>query len=318
MSGGITQKMGYYVPSMLVSPAIMTIGQGLLSTLDQHSPSSRWVAYQFLAGFGLGFGMQTAGLAMQTVLPKDDVSTGIAINFFVQQLGGAVFTSVGQTILTNMLVSKLSGVPGLSPKLIVSEGATNLIKLVQPEDVHLVIAAYNDACRTIFLSSMGLAFAALLCALGMEWKSMKKNKKKSDSFASPPLPNPALPEPSGDKLPDGPRPVPGKPFFESIRGSKKSRASRHSTARPKSGDEWKEETRRHMIWREDKLQATREAQKQGVLTKPNPSHGPSSSQRQSLGADTNKEDLLAIALNDWAQYANAHGSRQEKPSHSAE
>jgi MFS family permease len=303
MSGGITQKMGYYVPSMLVSPAIMTIGEGLLSTLHQHSPSSRWVAYQFLAGFGLGFGMQTAGLAMQTVLPKDEVSTGVAINFFVQQLGGAVFTSVGQTILTNMLVSKLSQVPGLSPKLIVSEGATNLIKLVQPEDVHLVIAAYNDACRIIFLASMGLAFAALFCALGMEWKSMKKNKKKSEA------PIPALPEPSGD----GPsRPVPGKPFFEGVRGSKKSGASRRSTARPRSGEERKEESRRYMIWREDKLQATAKAQ-QRVLTKPAPSHGSSSGQRQSLGADTNKEDLLAIALNDWAQYAKAQGASQERP-----
>lgn len=304
ISGVITQKMGYYVPSMLVSPAIMTIGEGLLSTLHQYSPSSHWAAYQFLAGFGLGFGMQTAGLAVQTVLPKEDVSTGVAINFFVQQLGGAVFTSVGQTILTNMLVSQLSRVPGLSPKLIVSEGATNLIKLVQPEDVHLVITAYNDACRIIFLSSMGLAFAALFCALGMEWKSMKKDKKKPEELPEPSRNNPS-------------RPAPGKPFFEGIRGSKRSGASRRSTVRPKSGAEWREETRRHMIWREDKLQATAEAQQQGVLTKPNPTHGPSSSQRQSLGADTNKEDLLAIALNDWAQYAKAQGVSQEKPMLSA-
>ncbi|AEO67052.1 uncharacterized protein THITE_2032291, partial [Thermothielavioides terrestris NRRL 8126] len=175
-SGAITQKIGYYVPSMLVAPALMSIGEGLLTTLDRFSPTSHWVAYQFLSGFGLGFGMQTSGLAIQTVLPREDISTGIAINFFVQQLGGAVFTSVGQTILTNMLVSQLSALPGFDPKDIVQEGATNLSQSVPPEDAGLVIDAYSNACRNIFFASMGLAFASLFCALGMEWRSIKKGR----------------------------------------------------------------------------------------------------------------------------------------------
>ncbi|KAH6631604.1 major facilitator superfamily domain-containing protein [Chaetomium tenue] len=317
MSGAITQKIGYYVPSMLVAPAIMTVGEGLLSTLNRDSPSSHWIAFQFLSGFGLGFGMQTAGLAVQTVLPKDDVSTGLAINLFVQQLGGAVFTSVGQTIITNMLVSKLSGVPGLNPKLIVSEGVTKLIELVQPGDAHLVTAAYNDACRAIFLSSMGLAFAALFCAFGMEWKSIKKDKHKEklDALAPTPPSNPASPELPGATILNGhSRPMPGRPFFESAKGgSIQSRAPRRSTTESKLEDERKEEARRHMKWRNDKRPATAETQRRSVLTKPNSSHGPSSSQRQSLGAESSKEDLLSIALRDWTRYTNTQGAGVEKP-----
>ncbi|KAK3899145.1 putative HC-toxin efflux carrier [Staphylotrichum tortipilum] len=247
-SGAITQKIGYYVPSMLVAPAIMSIGEGLLSTLDRSSPTSHWVAYQFLSGFGLGFGMQTSGLAIQTVLPKPDISTGIAINFFVQQLGGAVFTSVGQTILTNKLVSELSSLPGLTPDLIVKEGATKLTALVPPEDIHLVLDAYNAACRHIFQASMGLAFASLLCAFGMEWRSIKKGRN------GPPGPPGSTPQPGKDSPKKGGKmscpltrtantttpaagttdasssasseadkkhppagPVPGRPFFEDIK-----------------------------------------------------------------------------------------------------
>ncbi|KAL2167763.1 hypothetical protein VTG60DRAFT_823 [Thermothelomyces hinnuleus] len=176
-AGGITQKIGYYVPSMLVSPTIMSVGEGLLSTLNRNSPTAHWVAFQFLSGFGLGFDMQTSALAIQTVLPREDISTGIAINFFVQQLGGAVFTSVGQSILTNILVSELSNLPNFDPKLIVSEGATKLSQIVQPEDAVQVINGYNDAIRHIFLTSMGLAFASLFCAFGMEWRSIKKDTK---------------------------------------------------------------------------------------------------------------------------------------------
>lgn len=165
---------------MLVAPSIMSIGEGLLSTLDRDSPVSHWVPYQFLSGFGLGCGMQTSGLAIQTVLPAEDVSTGIAINFFVQQLGGAVFTSVGQAILTNVLVFQLSSIPGFDPTALAHKGATELSAMVPPEDVGLVTDAYNYACRHIFLAAMGLAFASLLCALGMEWRSIKKGKNGQD------------------------------------------------------------------------------------------------------------------------------------------
>src|SRR5690606_9826184 len=46
-AGGVTQKIGYYIQSMLVSPAIMSVGEGLLSTLNRDSPTAHWVAFQF-------------------------------------------------------------------------------------------------------------------------------------------------------------------------------------------------------------------------------------------------------------------------------
>lgn len=228
ISGIITQKIGYYVPSMLAAPVIMSVGEGLLSTLHRNSPQAHWAAYQFLSGFGLGFGMQTSGLAIQTVLPKEDISTGIAINFFAQQLGGAVFTSVGQTILTNLLVSRLSVIPGFNPKAIVSEGATKLNDIAPPAFHGAVGRAYNYACRHIFLAAMGLAFASLLCALGMEWKSIKKGRQGPPGLLEQRGGPPGDLEREGDGAnhhiePSSPftdsssGPTAGKPFFEGRR-----------------------------------------------------------------------------------------------------
>jgi len=176
MAGMITQKIGYYVPSMLIAPAVMSVGEGLMTTFTRDTPSSQWIAYQFLAGFGLGFGMQTSGLAIQTVLPREDISIGIAINFFLQQLGGAISTAIGQAILSNLLGSQLAVIPGFDPKMINGEGITHLVKAVGPEFQDLVIDAYNFASQRIFLAAAGFAFASLLCALGMEWKNIKLNK----------------------------------------------------------------------------------------------------------------------------------------------
>ncbi|TQN70630.1 Efflux pump aflT [Colletotrichum shisoi] len=178
ISGGMTQKIGYYVPSMILCPSIMSVGLGLMSTFQPGISSGHWIGYQFLTGFGLGFGMQTVGLAVQAVLPKEDVSTGVSISFFSQQLGAAVFVSVGQSILSNMLVSELSGIPGLPAQAIVNTGATKLHSSVPAEFIDVVVRAYNYACTRIFLAGMGLSLATLVCALCMEWRNIKKNKKQ--------------------------------------------------------------------------------------------------------------------------------------------
>ena len=178
MGGVITQKIGYYVPAMFISPIIMSIGEGLMTTFTRDTDTSRWIAYQFLAGFGLGFAMQTGNLAMQTILPPQDIPSGIAIIFFFQQLGGALFTSVGQTLLSNILTSRLSGIkiPGVDVGSIVGEGATDLISTAPPEFLQPIIDAYNYAITRIFFVAMGLSLCALLCALPMEWKSIKTGK----------------------------------------------------------------------------------------------------------------------------------------------
>jgi hypothetical protein len=178
MSGFLTQKSGYYSPSLIIGPCIMAVGEGLLSTFKPDTPSSKWIGYQFLTGYGLGFGFQTVNLAIQTVLPKEEIPTGVAIIFFAQQLGGAIFVSVGQTILSTLLVSRLSHIPGLDATMIVKTGATELVKVVPSEFLSVVINTYNYACTRIFLAAVALTCAALLCAFGIEMRSIKKPKNQ--------------------------------------------------------------------------------------------------------------------------------------------
>ncbi|KAF5604682.1 major facilitator superfamily transporter [Fusarium pseudocircinatum] len=183
ISAAFTQRIGYYVPSMLICPCIMAIGEGLLTTLKPDTGSSHWIAYQFLVGFGLGLGMQTSGLAVQATLSKDDIPIGISITFFAQQLGGAIFVSVGQTVLNGLLAKHLSDIPNLTPKKIVDAGATELNKIVPAEYMPLVKDAYNIAITRIFFVSLALTLAQLICALGVEWKSIKPKAESSPEAA---------------------------------------------------------------------------------------------------------------------------------------
>lgn len=155
----------------------MAIGEGLLTTVKPTTGSSQWIAYQFLVGFGLGSGMQTVGLAVQTTLPREEIPTGMAITFWAQQLGGAIFVSVGQSILSSVLVERLGDLPGVNARTIIETGATDLHDLVPADEMHRVVDAFNTACTRIFLVAAVLSAVQVLFACCMQWKSIKKGKQ---------------------------------------------------------------------------------------------------------------------------------------------
>jgi hypothetical protein len=171
-----TQKIGYYVPALLLCPVLCATGAGLLSTLKSSSGHSKWIGYQVLYGFGLGCGFQTSTLVPQNALPRADVPIGMAMMFFMQQLGGSIFVSVSQNIFSNKLVDRLSGVAGLDAEAIVNTGATNLRSVVRASELNAVVDAYSYSLTRVFIMAAALSSCMILGALTVEWKSIKGKK----------------------------------------------------------------------------------------------------------------------------------------------
>merc|ERR1712093_799860 len=127
-------------------------------------------------------GMQQAGMAAQTCLAKKDVMIGVSLMFFMQGIGGAIFVSIGQTVFTQSLISKLSNVADItvSPAAIVRTGATELRNIVPAQYLRLVLVAYNAALSDVFKVGVGCAAASIIGGLTMEWKSVKAAKEASE------------------------------------------------------------------------------------------------------------------------------------------
>jgi hypothetical protein len=176
VTGILVQKIGYYVPPLLVGPILAATGSGMLSTLTPSSSRAEWIGYQVIYGFGAGAGAQSASLAAQTVLPREDVPLGMALSFFMQQIGGAIFVPVGQNVFSTQLLKRLSGVAGLDTATILNTGATDLKKVVSAEQLGVVVDAYSYACTRVFILGAALSAAMMIGALGVEWKSIKKGK----------------------------------------------------------------------------------------------------------------------------------------------
>ena len=168
-----TQKVGYYVPAMLLSPLLCTVGSGMLSTLTPNAGASHWIGYQVIYGLGIGSGFQTCTLVPQNVLARADVPLGMALMFFMQQLGGSIFLSVGQNIFSSQLVDSLSGIAGLDTEAIINNGASALRSTVPLTELGTVIDAFNYALTRVFILAAALSACMILGALIVQWKSIK-------------------------------------------------------------------------------------------------------------------------------------------------
>ncbi|RMY08144.1 hypothetical protein D0868_04972 [Hortaea werneckii] len=184
LAGQAVGRIGYYTPFAIASAIIMPIGAGLITTWTVQTGSPKWIGFQVLFGFGVGLGMQQATMAAQTVLRKQDVPTGVALLFFAQQLGGAIFVSVGQNVLNSKLVSGIVRlVPDLSPERILNTGATELRRIVPANDLQGVLVAYNSALRQVFVVATAMACLAALGAFGLEWHSVKAKEGSGGKLA---------------------------------------------------------------------------------------------------------------------------------------
>ena len=129
-------------------------------------------------GLGLGLGFQVPNIAAQTVLPGADVPVGTALVMFAQLLGGAVFVSVGQSVLASELTRRLADSGGFEARGLRGTGVTTLLAGLRGEEREAVIEAYNEALRRTFYVGLAMACCAVLAGSFMEWRSVKEHKVK--------------------------------------------------------------------------------------------------------------------------------------------
>jgi hypothetical protein len=185
VTGGLIMVIGYYTPFIICGSIILAIGCGLISTLDVDSSFSKWFGYQLLTGIGSGMSIQVSFLAVQAVLDIEDVPIGTACIIFFQTLGGALFVAVAQTVFQNSVVRAAKElVPDIDPVLVLNIGATQLravlTKIGKQDELPEVLRVYMVGLRDAFRVSVGLASAAVLATIFVEWKSIKSEQSKRD------------------------------------------------------------------------------------------------------------------------------------------
>jgi MFS family permease len=175
IAGFFVTKNGYFTAPAIIGCAIGTAGCGLISTITPSSSSGMWIGFEILASAGIGLAIQQGFSAVQIVLPLDETAMGTAAVVAFQSLGGAIFVSVGNTILQNALLSAShhNKLPGVNIQAVIKGGASEFRKKVPPEAIPELVAIYVQALKKVFLAAIPMAGLAFVAALFLEWKSVK-------------------------------------------------------------------------------------------------------------------------------------------------
>ncbi|KAF1973008.1 hypothetical protein BU23DRAFT_554545 [Bimuria novae-zelandiae CBS 107.79] len=177
LAGILVTAQGHYVPYLYIGTIGMTVGAGLLTTWTPQTATSVWIGYQILFGVGVGFCLQQPMVAVQTVLDIKDVPIGASLIVFVQSLGGAMFVSVGETVLSNTLVKELAkNAPAIHPSEVLETGASRLQITFSEDVLPAIILSYNNALSRVFLVATAMAAFTLVGCVFVEWKSVKGKK----------------------------------------------------------------------------------------------------------------------------------------------
>jgi hypothetical protein len=136
---------GHYVPLFFVSTICSAVGAGLLTRFQVHSGPKEAIGYQVVYGIGIGTGFQLAVLMCQVVLDEVNLPLGMALIVFFQSFGGAIFTSVAESIFLNGPMSKLHKIaPTFASSVLLRTGVTDLTRNVPTSLLSIVRDSYDS------------------------------------------------------------------------------------------------------------------------------------------------------------------------------
>ncbi|KAH9071118.1 MFS general substrate transporter [Lactarius deliciosus] len=168
IAGFTVSRLGVYRGIIWGGWAVLILGWGLMTMLDDHSNTAEKVLYLMVTALGIGCVFQTPLVALQAAMPLKDVATSTGVFNFLRTLGGAVGISMGQAIYTSILKGKIDRIPDLSgfdtSPAALAKNAKKLKNLPQPQRGQ-IIHAYAQSISAIWAfdtSVVGVGFIMVL------------------------------------------------------------------------------------------------------------------------------------------------------------
>ena len=122
-------------------------------------------------------GLNSATIAVQTVLPKEQIAKGTSAEIFARQFGGALGSPIGQSVLSQALIRNLGKkVAGQVLQDGSVTGALSMLKAIytnNPQRLDAAVLGFNNAVTSTFLLALILSCLTLPFALVAERRSVK-------------------------------------------------------------------------------------------------------------------------------------------------
>ncbi|KAG5293873.1 efflux pump [Histoplasma capsulatum G186AR] len=179
VSGVLISVVGYFLPFLLAGGAISAIGYGLLSTLAPTTPAAKWIGYQILYGVASGCTTAAPYIAIQNLVPAEQIPQAMAIIIFWQNIGASTSLIAANAIFSNTLRQQLQQrivQVGRAPDVIIAAGVRSIRDLVSGSQLTAVLAAYAKSIDSVMYLGIAVSIAVIAFAPGLGWKDIRKVK----------------------------------------------------------------------------------------------------------------------------------------------
>ncbi|KAH0826974.1 major facilitator superfamily domain-containing protein [Lanmaoa asiatica] len=180
ISAFVVSKMRRNLPGIWFGSTLVTVGTGLLITLDHTSSIVEQEVFPLVAGIGAGFLLQVPMVVIQAAMPLKDMATATSGFMSLRVLGGAVGLAVGEAIRANVLPRKLAAIPNIASLGLGNDITAlneNIGKVHLIPDVTLrnaVLHAWARSLATIWIVTTALAGVGLILTLFLREYSMNR------------------------------------------------------------------------------------------------------------------------------------------------
>ncbi|TVY84250.1 Efflux pump roqT [Lachnellula suecica] len=181
ISGMLTSKIGYYVPSMIAGSIVSAVASGLMIGYYVTTGTGYWVTSLILSGIGFGLGAQQCMMVPQAVLEGDDIALGTSVIMFAETISGTIFLAISQRIFENKLIYELFlHTPTVSPSVVIASGVSSLQSAMREKYgagiADKIIELYANSLQPVWIMSALLGSLSLLGAISIEWVSVREDK----------------------------------------------------------------------------------------------------------------------------------------------
>lgn len=101
IGGLLLSKFGRYKPILIFCFALIVVGFGLFTLLDENSSTGAWIGFQVLESFGAGFGMAAMLPALLAPLTDKDTALATATWGFMRSFGVLWGVAIAGTVYTS-------------------------------------------------------------------------------------------------------------------------------------------------------------------------------------------------------------------------
>ncbi|MFF5255954.1 MDR family MFS transporter [Streptomyces leeuwenhoekii] len=180
IAGQIISKTGKWKKYLVAGAVVMTVGLGLLSTIDAETHFALLSLFMAVLGVGVGMLMQNLVLAAQNDVPAAELGAATSVLSFFRSMGGTIGTSVLGAILANRVADEMA--KGLKESGIAGaagggsgggeSGVPDMTTLPAPMR-SIVEHAYGVATADLFLIATPFALLALIAVVFLKEKPLK-------------------------------------------------------------------------------------------------------------------------------------------------